>query len=218
MTQLDGEIFRGRGVKGHAAGVRLLGAQIAAGGVFVGPGPVVGVEAARRPNVQPVFHERTFGADPCVRAAIVANDQIDVAVEFVARRPADEIDRAAEGGPAEEGALRALHDLHALDVVHRQPLAGSRQIDAVHERGRSLRAAHARRRIDGAEPDRRIVAVGGVIAHVHAGDELKHVLDIGDLLFPELLGAESRYAQRNVLNRLVALARGNDDFLNFSCI
>ena len=129
--------------------------------------------------------------------------------------PGDEVDRTAGCVAPVERALRTAQDFHPLDIgdLHGQSLA-ARHIDTVevHRDARVLRqlrvvvahAAHEYTQGSGVRRMRRELQVGHVRSQV--GNRI-------NALGLELPTVEGRQRDRRVLQGLLTLLRGNDDFL-----
>jgi hypothetical protein len=135
----------------------------------------------------------------------------DVELEAVARLAGRDDHRAGHRVAAVEGALRALQDLDLADVgellVERVRVRLQHAVD--HEREIRLRVTAG---VDAADRDLQVAGLGGL--HLRntggQGDEVLRPLDARGL---DLGRAEGAHGHRHVLQALLALAGGDDDFL-----
>ena len=90
----------------------------------------------------------------------------------------------------------------------------AKHVDAVDEQGAELKRRHLAVDVHTAETDRRIHAAGNRETQrvvLHAGHFLRQILEAGDAGALHLRGAQRRDRDRDLLQALLALARGNDD-------
>ena len=125
----------------------------------------------------------------------------------------DDADGAGDRIAAEQRALRALYDLGALDVVEgRHHAAGAARPDAVDEhRDRRIAADAEVVGRDAAHRERIGESVLGLAAETR-----REIDDAADVAHPALLqhlAGEGGYRERHVLQRLLALLRGDDDLV-----
>ena len=118
----------------------------------------------------------------------------------------DEIDAADEGALAEQGGLRAFHDLDALHVVDGEVRGVARVADghAVLEQGDARRTAvgdHTAQRVA-----RRVEAL---CLNLKAGDEVAEVFDVVSSQFVDHVLIGHRDVDRNVDERLFLFLGGN---------
>ena len=163
---------------------------------------------------QRVADHRTAEPGRVVEPLVAAHRGHDVAEQFRRGLARQVVHGAREGIAAVERALRALQHLDALDVgeaevEHRLV----RQVDAVVEHGDVLRAV-GQLGVGEAAQHQAPGEAGRVIALVVEARGAQR--DVGEVLQRaalDLLGAERVDHQRDVLQRLGALARGDHDLV-----
>ena len=141
-----------------------------------------------------------------------------LARDLVVRILGDVRDGTGERRATVERALRTLHDLDALDVdetgIDEQRTAGdadglARHIDAVDQRG-DVRAAARRRQA--ADHDAGVVRRDAAV-ETERGVAVDHTLDVLDALALQRIGTDGGHRQRDIDQRLLTLARRDDDFV-----
>ncbi len=144
---------------------------------------------------------------------VVGERQFRVRAEGAVGLVGDDADCTRDGIAAEQGALRSLHDLRALDVVHGgHDAAGAARPDAVHEHGDRRVAADAEVvGRDAAHRERIGEAVLGLAGE--ARREVHDAADVGHAAFLQHVAGEGGHGERHVLERLLSLLRRDHDFL-----
>ena len=150
------------------------------------------------------------------RRAVVAERQGRHALVRLRRLCRADHDGAARRVAAEERALRALEDFHAIEVEHRRVDALRTRVDQVAHVRRDRRVGQDGEFLLAQATDReqrrraaRTVARGDRQAG-HLGAECHHV---GDALRREFCAPDGADGDRHRLDRLFATARRHDDFL-----
>ena len=165
------------------------------------------------PRLQPVLDDRS--ADRCARGPGIVGSGIaahHLAFELVARLAGDDADRAAQRVLAVERSLRPAQHLDPLDVGQRVvEIAGVRLVDAVDEDADARLDRIDEGRADAADRDEG--SAGAVAVDIEAGRQRRDFLDRRVAPLLDQVAAERRCRNRNVLQRLLALARRDDDGL-----
>ena len=144
---------------------------------------------------------------------VVGEREFRVRAEDVLGLVGDDADGARDRVAAEQRTLRAFHDLRALDVVHGgHDAARAARPDAVDEhRDRGVAADAEVVGRDAAHRERVGEAVLGLAAE--ARREVDDAADVGHAAFLQHVAGEGGDRERHVLERLLALLRGDDDFV-----
>ena len=166
-------------------------------------------EPSRQPVGDAAGHE-PFRVDLIVRAVFQRESRMRVRGGAIA----DEIDLAAGGIAAIQGALRTAQHFNAIDV---EQLALS--LDRQRERDAVQAHAHGRGVIggvvdeaDASQTKLRLTAAERRL-HLQAGNRVLQIVDIADGLRRQALAREHRHGDTHVLCRFLAPLRGHDDFL-----
>ncbi|MNE07107.1 hypothetical protein D3C80_997140 [compost metagenome] len=140
---------------------------------------------------------------------------VEAGAEVGGRGVGDDVDGAAGGVAAIEGALRAAQHLHAGDVEqgalcgHRIGVGDFIDIDAD---GRGVvRGVFAR--ADAADAELRLAAAE-LAVDLHVGHGVFQVVDDRDALFIQLFAADDAERDAYVLAGLLTALGGDDDFAN----
>src|SRR3546814_559776 len=216
-----GEVGHREDVGGFVGVEQQLAAE---GGVVLVVVFVVGARAVAGAHVHPavalalggVDAERGRVAQGVVVAArhaeraVVADRDLAFRALGVAREPGHDVDHAGGGVLAEHGALRPLQHLDALDLAEvAEADAVARPVDAVdHDADRGLQAHVVADGADAADAgggDRLALGAG----HGEAGHQDLQVLDVVHAGVLDQLLVQHRHRDRDVLQRLLALLRGD---------
>ena len=176
---------------------------------------VEGGRADGDPEVERVFGDRQRGAGAGIEAAAAAVGGVEVGGELAFGSLGDVVHDAGEGVAPELGVLRSLDDLHAFEVHesrvdHRLAL----QIDAVEKDGGVLDAGGGEGLPHAADDRRRRESCGGEVLVDEPGGLLGDVLQIPEVARFDVFGRERRDRQGHFLQRVLALAGGDDDLLD----
>lgn len=220
----------GRYVADQAQGQRVgrLGEQLAAQGVVIlvvvprfsaraRPGVHMEIAVARaigeiEADGQLVVDQRPGHFGRTADRAIIADGEFGIAAEGELRLGGQDVDHAGGRRFAEQGALRTLQHLDPLDIAEiAEADAVARAIDAVdHHADRGFEAGIVADRADAADARR-----GGGFAcrrgHQQARREQREILDVLHPGVLDKLAIDRRDHDRDVLQRLRALAGGDDD-------
>jgi len=163
---------------------------------------------------RPVRAQRATDERAVILALVAADGDRGVGTPLGGGLFRDVVDGAGEGVATIERALRALEDLDALDVgqtevEHRLV----RQIHAVVEHRHVLRAVGELRVGQATQHQAAREARGHVALVVEARRAQRDVCKALDVAALDLLGGEGVDDQRDVLQRLLALARGDGDLV-----
>ena len=166
----------------------------------------------RDPPQYPVRPERAAQRTLEVDVVVITVGEPRVAAQFLGRLGGDQVDRAADGIAAVQGALGPAQHLDALEVEERSELRlRARDDRAVHvQRDTGLAARRRGVRADAAYGELRHVEV---VAEVDARHDQLQVLDVVDVRGRKPLAAQGRDRRADFLQRLLAFLRGDDDFL-----
>ena len=173
------------------------------------------MNVAQRETALQRAHQRTAHEPLGIGRQEPAQGGAHAGLELVGRFSGDVVDRSAGGVAAVERALRALEDLHALEIED-GPLRHHRErqvllVDVDADRGArrlaGLVEADSSQRID----RHRIAA----LRIAKARNDLAEVTGVGDAEVLELVAGEGAYRDRHVVDVLGALLRRDDDL--FEC-
>jgi hypothetical protein len=120
-------------------------------------------------------------------------------------------DRADAGVAAEERALRAAQHLDAFHVEHgADDRAHARNVGAVEEDGDAWLDRRVARRADAANGEAHVGRLR-TLCDAEVRSDLRQAFDVDHIVPLERVARKSGNGDRNVLNVLGALLRGNDD-------
>ena len=223
IGKVDGQCITGRNAQGQAGHRALVPAQPVVAalleinigvGVRILPGAVELRVVVSRKYRNQAGDNRSGHCAGVVVTRMIAGDDLPLQVPFIAGPPGNVIDRAHEGVASVAGALRALDHLDALHVGEAQVgHIAARQIYAVEENRHVLLAGLQYRHLGGAAYDRRGTPGAAEVLEIESGREQRDVAHVLDAALLQLLRGERGDGQRNVLDRLFALAGGDDDLL-----
>jgi hypothetical protein len=130
-------------------------------------------------------------------------------------RLGDDVDHAGRGVLAEDGALRPLQHLDALQLAQvAERHAAARAIDAIdHRPDRRFQAGVVADGADAANPDRGLRPAAGR-GDAEAGSQDLQVLHVAHTRVLKLLARHHVHDDRNVLEVLLPLLGGDDDRLH----
>ena len=192
----------------------LLVADRAAGGE-VGVLTPVGVEAPTQADAQLVRYDRSVYRDRGLVLVVLGARQLDEPAPAVGAGVArDEVDRSGEGVAPVERALRTLDYLDPLHGVDVDCLDVAVVIDAVDEVG----SARLDAELDVSEDvalaanHRAVVLPAKGLGETQAGREAGQRIDVHDAAFLERRVRERADRNGNLLEGLLGLAGGDDDF------
>ena len=209
VAQAGGDVIAQVGLDLAFDDVALHGAGVAAGTDVLDEAFVAAFDRTADQEAQALGDraaDQGVGA-PC---AIVADRAADLALELVAGPLADDVQRAADRVTAIEGALRAAQDFRPFDEQRGRRGVGHRvREDAVGiERDRRVGADGVGQAAEAADRETVVVGVGD------AGRHARQVLDRGHAHDVALLGRIGGHGDRDVLQALLALFSGDDQFLD----
>ena len=192
------------------------GARVYPGALFTGVDvllePVVLLHDARDAHAEAVGEGASNGHLGPAPVELAQGDTC-IAIEFVARPCADELQRARGRVPAEQRALRPAEHLHALQVEHGEgvePVAVQDRFVGVDRRGLAIHEGVVRAR-DAADRD----DLGALLAVTRYDVEVRR--DVAELLrpletvVPQVVAAEHGHRDRHVLRALSAPLGGHQD-------
>lgn len=133
------------------------------------------------------------------------------------RRTGNQVYQAGGGVLAKQRALRTFKNLDAFEVekIGRGQQARATAVDAIHERGQGGIEPHVENRT-AQTPDGERRARSRLLdrLHLQGGDHRLQGIDVVDLVLLEHRGVYRRDGDRDLLERLLALLGGDDDFLD----
>ena len=211
---LDAEVVAGRPLAGERGAPAVAATDLVAGGDVAIDAVLVPVGAVE-PEAQRVA-DRPAERGRQRLAAVVAEVAANRAFRFLRGVLGDVLDRAREGAAPVERALRTLDDLDPRDVdqaLRREQRAArdrdalAADVDAVDQHRHVVATPRRRQAAD------RDARVGGAVAALEdqRGIQRRDVADAADVEPLEVRGLEGRDAEGDVLQVLLALARGDDD-------
>ncbi|MNS56350.1 hypothetical protein D3C72_892060 [compost metagenome] len=211
--QIDGEVFAGVPGQTAAHGGLVEVAQLLAGVAMVLPGAALFGDGGQAAQQVGSDLARNIALD--LVAVVAAVFGVEAGLEVGRRGVGDDVDGAAGGVAAIEGALRAAQHLHAGDVEqgalcgHRIGVGDFIDIDAD---GRGVvRGVFARADAANAELG---LAAAELAVDLHIGDGVLQVVDDRDAFFVQLLPADDAQRDAHVLAGLFTTLGCDDDVVD----
>ncbi len=198
----------------QAGGVRALAAHLLAGEcirVLAVGFVAAGVEA----RAELVVEEAAADGEGVVLLAVLRERGLYVGLDVLGGRRGDEVDGAGIRVASVERALRALDNLDALERVEVEALDVAGPVHAVEEvRRTGLHAElHAGQYVRLAADDRTVGRAPEGLRERQAGRHRGDVVDVPHAEFRNLAARDGRHRDRRILQRLLCLARRDDDLL-----